>query len=92
MISQRDIESLVSQWDARLHNESYEASYKDALGECIYELNQLLEKSILEEADSMDFLEREFLEHLPSEEAAQYLLEQEADYYLSSMEAHDYVS
>jgi hypothetical protein len=57
-------------------------SYRDALEECVYELQRLVD----------DTLDEIFVDSIPSEEVQQYLLEQEADSYLSSSEAHEHIA
>ena len=37
---EKEINSLLSLWENRLANPDYDASYKDALNDCIYELRQ----------------------------------------------------
>lgn len=60
----------------------YNSGYKDALGECVHEL----------ESELTYTLEEQMLATLPPKEIEEYLLEQEADAYLSSMEAHEDVA
>lgn len=84
MIIERNIESLLSQWKERLSNESYSEEYRCALGECMYDLSNILEKTKQEEQQNL----QEVLDSLPSKEAEDYLMQQEADDYLSSLEAH----
>ena len=78
LIDSKPIESLLGQWEQRM-NQNTDASYKDALRECIYELGYCI-NSIFQE---------DFLNSVPPEEVEQWLLEQEADSYLASMEAHE---
>lgn len=74
MIYVSDLQQLVSQWLDRLDNPTQPQSYKDALGECIYELNKLIDKSIEEELDYKDALDSwdadNFLSSLEAHEAA----------------------
>lgn len=86
MLHESDLRSLLSQWKERLSSPHTE-DYRCALGECIYDLQCLLDNA---ESDE-DFLNY-VVSHLPSEEVEQYLREQEADQYLSSMEAHGHVA
>ena len=72
MISISDVQQLADKWTERMNNPSQSFDYKTALSECIYELNQLINKTLLDE--------------LTEEEARDYLLSQEADEYLSSEE------
>lgn len=84
MIARNNIESLLSQWKGRLTNEKYSEEYRCALGECIYELLELLGKIIEEEDTNL----QEVIANLPSSEVEDYLLGLEADDYLASLEAH----
>ena len=72
MIYISDVQQLADKWTERMNNPSQSFDYKTALSECIYELNQLINKTLLDE--------------LTEEEARDYLLSQEADSYLSSEE------
>ena len=72
MIYINDLQQLADKWTERMNNPAQSFEYKNALSECIYDLNQLINKTLLDE--------------LTEEEARQYLLEQEADSYLSSEE------
>ena len=72
MIYISDVQQLADKWTERMNNPTQSFDYKNALSECIYELNQLINKTLLDE--------------LTEEDARQYLLEQEADSYLSSEE------
>jgi len=88
MIAERNISSLLSQWKERLSSESYSEEYRCALGECVYDLQNLLEVIKKEEADNL----QEVLSSFPSQEAEDYLKGIEADDYLSSLEAHESVA
>lgn len=72
MIYISDIQQLADKWTERMNNPTQSFDYKNAISECIYDLNQLINKTLLDE--------------LTEEDARQYLLEQEADSYLSSEE------
>ena len=72
MIYINDVQQLADKWTERMNNPTQSFDYKNALSECIYELNQLINKTLLDE--------------MTEEDARQYLLEQEADSYLSSEE------
>jgi len=85
MIVEDNIRSLLSQWKERLSNESYSEEYRCALGECMYDLQNILDKIKKEEAANL----QEVIANLPSKEVEDYLMQQEADEYLASMEAHD---
>lgn len=85
MIVENNIKSLLSQWKKRLSNESYSEEYRCALGECMYDLQNILEKIMEEEKANL----QEVIANLPSKEVEDYLMQQEADDYLASMEAHE---
>lgn len=85
MIIEDNISSLLSQWKKRLSNESYSEEYRCALGECMYDLQNILDKIKEEEEANL----QEVIANLPSKEVEDYLMQQEADEYLASMEAHD---
>lgn len=85
MIAEKNISSLLSEWKKRLENESYSEEYRCALGECVYDLGNLLEKIKEEEEANL----QEVIANLPSKEVEDYLMQQEADDYLASMEAHE---
>lgn len=74
MIYNTALNGLLSQWQCRLH-QKYDASYKDALNDCIYELNQLINNNMIEE--------------MADQEAYEYYTSQEADDFLASMENHE---
>ena len=72
MIYVTDLQQLINSWQERVDSPVHSSSYKDGVMDCIYELNQLISKS--------------FIDELTEEDAKQYLLQQEADNYLSSEE------
>ena len=57
MVYISDLQQLLSQWQERAKSGSQPTFYKDALNDCVYELNSLIEKSVLEDADYEDMLE-----------------------------------
>ena len=57
MIYSSDINQLISEWTEMLDNPIYPQPYKDALFECCYELNKLVDKSIKEELEYNDMIE-----------------------------------
>jgi hypothetical protein len=57
MIYTNDLQKLSDSWKERLSNNTQPLSYKDALSECIYELDNLICRSIEEEFSYNDFLE-----------------------------------
>lgn len=73
---QSDIVSLLSQWKKRALNESYSDQYRDAVNDCIYELNDIVRKRMMEEA----------VDRMTDEDIKQYLEEIDADSYISSSE------
>ena len=72
MIYISDIQQLADKWTERMNNPAQSFEYKNALSECIYELNQLIDRTLLDE--------------MTEEDARDYILSQEADDYLSSEE------
>lgn len=69
MIYISDLQQLSNSWTERLGNSAQPLPYRDALSECIYELNNLISKSIKEEFDYHDFLEMQADEYLSSIDA-----------------------
>ena len=69
MIWISDIQQLVNSWQERLDSPVQPSSYKDALSECIYDLNKLINDKLIEEMTEQD--------------AKDYLASQDADYYNS---------
>lgn len=57
MITVSDIQQLIASWEERLDTSFQPSSYKDALSECIYELNQLITSSIDEELSYQEYLD-----------------------------------
>ena len=74
MIYISDVQQLADKWTERMNNPSQSFDYRNALSECIYDLNQLINKTLLDE--------------MTEEDAREYMLSQEADDYLSSEEAY----
>ena len=72
MIYINDLQQLTDKWTERMNNPAQSFEYKNALSECIYDLNQLINKTLLDE--------------LTEEDARDYILSQQADSYLSSEE------
>ena len=72
MITVSDLQQLTVKWTERMSNPSQPFSYKIALSECIFDLNRLINKTLLNE--------------ITEEDARDYMLSQEADDYLSSEE------
>ena len=74
MIYISDLQQLADKWTGRMNNPAQSFEYKNALSECIYELNQLIDRTLLDE--------------MTEEDAREYILSQEADAYISSEEAY----
>ncbi len=72
MIYTSDLQQLINNWQERVGTTVHSQLYKDGVMDCIYELNQLINKALLEE--------------MTEEDARDYILSQEADAYLSSEE------
>lgn len=88
MIAEKNINSLLSQWEERLNKGDYSEGYKCALGECVYDLMITLDKIKEEEKANLE----EIIANLPSQEVEDYLMGLEADEELSRMEAHESVA
>lgn len=56
MIYIADAQKLVSKWLERLSKSPMSMDYKDALNDCIYELNVLIHQSLQEEVTYKDAL------------------------------------
>ena len=72
MIYISDIQQLADKWTERMNNPAQSFNYKIALSECIYDLNQLINKTLLDQ--------------MTEEDARDYILSQEADSYISCEE------
>lgn len=57
MIYVTDLQNLVSQWLSRSTDHSYPSPYRDAISECICDLNTLLENHFREEIESHEAYE-----------------------------------
>ena len=77
MIQEKRIVSLLDEWKHRVKGINSE-EYNCALGECIWELQKLLDNTQEEE----DYL-NDILANLPTEDESEHLLEQEIEEYLS---------
>lgn len=77
-----NINNLLHIWQGRLQDSQFSTEYREAIGDCIYELQEVLNYSWQEE----------YINSLPPEEVEQYLHEQEADSYLSTIEAHENIA
>lgn len=59
MIYVSDLQQLTNLWQERMHNASQPFDYKEGINECLYDLNQLINRSIDEDMTYEDFLEQE---------------------------------
>lgn len=59
MIAIADLQQLIEKWQMRAGNPSQPFFYKNAIHECIYDVNQLINDSLEEEMSYKDFLEME---------------------------------
>ena len=87
IIQESTLSSLLSQWKERLSNEQYSEEYRCALGECLYDLQNLINNTPSDQEFMQDVISR-----LPSTEVEDYLRGLEADEELSMMEAHETVA
>ena len=69
MITVFDVQQLISKWQERIDNPSQPFAYKNGIGECIYDLNCLISRSIQEELTYEDFLSMEADSYFSSMEA-----------------------
>lgn len=64
-----DLQQLIREWLERM-NTAQPPSYKDALRDCIYDLNQLVDRAIEEEFDYKEMVESQIADsYLSSMEA-----------------------
>ena len=75
MIYPSDLQHLCTSWSERISDHNYPPDYRDALSECLFDINSLIDKTVMDEMTEKD--------------AMDYILSQQADTYLSSMEAYD---
>lgn len=78
MVYISDLQKLIGTWMERINNPVHSLSYKDAISDCIYELNEIVNKAVIDQLDYESMLD--------------YIHNNEADIYLSSAEAHERVS
>ena len=69
MLYLSDLQALIKSWTERLDSPAQPLFYKDALSECIYELNQVINKALLDEMTYEDYLSQEADSYLASIEA-----------------------
>lgn len=87
IIQEKDLSSLLSSWKERLSDEKYSEEYRCALGECMYDLQNLINNT----PNDQEFLQ-DVIANLPTSEVEDYLMGLEADEELSRMEAHETVA
>ena len=69
MIYTKDIDELIDTWQLSLQSFKDSPDYVDGIRDCIYDLSNLVTKSIDEELTYQDFLEMEADSYLASIEA-----------------------
>lgn len=57
MIYISDLQQLITSWQQRMTTNKHPIPYKDALNDCIYELNQLISCSLDEELSYREYIE-----------------------------------
>lgn len=92
MIYDYEIRGLIATWQERLHPTTNEPSYKEALAECIFELDDLVRVSHEKELLQREAEEQEIMATLPDEDIMSIIQQWEADSYLSSIEAHENIA
>ena len=80
MICIGDLQQLINSWQERADSHLQPFSYRDGVMDCIYELNNLIDKTLIDEATEQDAVRQ------MTEDAAEYLsnLEPE-DYYATAI-------
>jgi len=72
MVYITDLQELVSQWLDRMKDVTQPEPYRDALNECIYEVNKIIERAIDTEANCQQQLDEQwadaFLSSLQADE------------------------
>ena len=84
MVYESDLTNLLSMWKGRLEDTNRQ-DYHDAINDCIFDVNWLLENKHKEEAAIRQIDDDRFAS-MSIEELQELMEEQEADNYLSSME------
>lgn len=69
MITVTDCQKLIDQWTDRMNNPVQSFDYRNALSECIDDMNRLITYSIQEELDYQDFLSMRADDYLSTMEA-----------------------
>ena len=87
IIQEKELSSLLSSWKARLQDTDYSEEYRCAIGECVYDLQELIDNNPSDQEFMQDVISR-----LPTQEVEDYLRGLEADEELSMMEAHETVA
>lgn len=59
MIYLSDLQQLIASWTERMGDTSHAPSYRDALNDCIYELNCLIENTLNTELLARDYMAQE---------------------------------
>lgn len=62
MVYESDISSLLSEWKKMLKDKAIEPSYKDAIRDCIYDLNCLIDNNFSQEALAQEAFEQQMKE------------------------------
>lgn len=57
MIYISDLQQLITSWQQRMTSGEQPIPYRDALNDCIYELNQLISRSLDEELSYREYIE-----------------------------------
>jgi len=68
MINVSDLQQVITGWQERVNSPTQPFAYKNGIGECIYDLNSLINKSIEEELSYQDALAVEHFANLEPEE------------------------
>lgn len=59
MITIGDLNKIISQWKLKLAepaSDKYDSIYKDAVNDCLYDLNNLIEKRMAEEEMAFEYM------------------------------------
>lgn len=59
MIYEGDLSILTNMWKERMQSPKYDAGYKDALRDCIYEMDSLIESLLEPEEDIQRYLDEQ---------------------------------
>ena len=83
VIDKTDIQNLLNEWKERM-NKDYDRSYKDAVNDCIYDLQELICRSVA--CMDLDILPDEMVGE--PEYVKEYFYSMEADSYLAQMKEY----